>query len=265
MWPSSDGSAVIADLDLLVDTSAARRAPMVARLRRGLAMFLVVTTFGLVLALVEGARPAAMPREDPSPSGRTRGPEHAATTPSRILAASEATAWRMAEMSLRPDGHLRAIGTLRFEAPPGGPALPERLSDALARDPALTELVPVALTATGDGTAVELAGPIVIDVAPRAGTPVASADLPGHLAGLVEASGGRVRGILASGPTEVASVAAVALSFDATPPDAVRILASLEDGVSAPSRMSSLRIRRVEDLLSVELVMTARPLVVVAP
>ena len=255
---------MLGDLDLVRDDAALRRPPVRARLRRAAAVLLGVALIGLLgtvgtvaaggpvtaaarVAAGDTADGVAPPPSEPPP----------VTTPSALLERTLAVPWWLLELSLRPDGPGTAIVSARFAAPSGAPALPERLLAALD-DPALAGLVPVAITATADGTAVDLAGPVTIDDAPLPGLVVPASELAGRVSAVAGGAGARVRGVRRVDDGRSGAGGAVAVALDAPPAAAVAALRDLERGPSAPARMTTLLVRRDELGLGVELVLTAR-------
>lgn len=260
--------------DLLVAVPSAARPTRAARIRRATAAALTVAASLLggttVLALVGPPVPAApaVPAAPDAPEATESrvpaptGVASAVASPSELLAAALASPWRLIELTLRPEGHAGAVVATRFEAPRGRPARPEQLVASLAV-PALTDLTPVAIVATAEGTAVDLAGRLTVDTRRRPGAAVPTSLLAGRVAQDVTAAGGAVRGVRTvrlDGGGVAASVA-----FDAAPAVAATVLSALEDGVSAPARMTGLLVRRVEDVLAVELTLTPRDVPTTVP
>ena len=253
---------MLGDLDLLGDDPTVRHPPVRARLRRVAAVLLVITLAALlgVAGIVAAGGPAtAVAPVGVGTAGDGAPPPAASptTTPSALLERMLGVEWQLLELSLRPDGPGTAVVSARFAAPTGAPALPERLLAALD-DPALTRLVPVAITATADGTAVDLAGPVAIDGSPLPGGAVAAPDLAGRVSAVVGGAGARVRGVRRVDDGRSGAGGVVAVTLDAPPAAAVAALRDLERGPSAPARMTTLLVRHVDAGLGVELLLTAR-------
>ena len=249
---------MLGDADLLDVVPTVRAVPLGARLRRGVGLVLTVLAVALIVLGVRVVTPLDA-LDGPTRDGRgttpTRAPAAASIEPSRLLATVGDTSWELLELSVRPEAPGRAFVAARFAAPRGAPALPDRLLSELA-DAALGGLAPIAIVATGTGTAVEVAGSVRLDAAPRPGAPVEASALPGVVAELVRRGGGTVRGVrtmeLEGGG------GALMVSFDASVVGAVAVLDALERGPSAPTRMSTLLVRAATDGVAVEVVLTPR-------
>lgn len=252
--------------DLLTAVPGASSPTAAARLRRAVAVALAAAAAVLgalpVLAATGWSAAGAAPGATAAPTGATVASGVVRAAPSDLLAAALASPWRLLELSLRPDGHRGAVLAARFEAPHGRPASPEELVASLA-GPAVGDLAPVAIVATVRGTAVDLAGRVEVDTRRRDGAAVPVAALTGSISRSVAAAGGDVRGVRTLSLDDGDAAAAVA--FDALPDAAVAALAALEDGVSAPARMTTLLVRRVEDVLAVELTLTPRGALAAVP
>jgi hypothetical protein len=244
---------MIGAADLLQAAPGARRVPPTAVARRVVA--LVILAVGS-LAAATGLR--ALAWTEPPPPVRLADAEPApghGVAPSALVARAAGSPWHLIDLGLRADGEGPAVITARFEAPAGAPALPDRLLASLGSD-LLTGIVPVAVTATATGTSVEVAGRMTVDRRPRPGTVVDEALVPLRISDLVTAAGGRPRSIRAV--TVERGPAAHAVSFTAGASEVVAVLVALEDGPTAPARITSLRVAREGEGFSVDLVLTAR-------
>ncbi len=249
---------MLGDVDLLEPVPWVRTVPLAVRLRRGVALVLAVVAVAVAVLAIRAVTPLGASREPPRHGRSTTmivAPTGASIEPSRLLASVGGTSWELLELSLRSESPGRAVVAARFAAPRGAPALPDRLLAELG-DAALAGLAPVAIVATGTGTAVEVAGSVRLDAAPRPGAPVDAAALPGIVAELVRRGGGSVRGVRTMALE--GGGGAIMLSFDATVAAAVAVLDALERGPSAPTRMSTLLVRAATDGVAVEVVLTPR-------
>lgn len=249
-----------ADTDLLASVPSVHRQPFAARLRRLGALALALAAMAAITASMPrvpwsgwNARPAvraATPLVVATGDGRDVG------TVSDLLDLMIGVRWELLELAVRPDAHGVVLISARFEAPPGGPALPGRLLAQLA-DPSVDRLSVIAITATASGTSVDVAGRMRLDDRPRRGSGASVDALPGVIAELLGSAGARVRGIRVVEADGVEGTA-YSVAFDADPNAAVAALEALEEGPSAPTRMTTLLVRRIGHDVGVDLVMTAR-------
>lgn len=249
--------------DLLAGEPAALVATPAARLRRTVAatLLVVAAAVGAVPVLAVAGAPGAgslgtaAPDRIPAvatPAGTASRPGAA---PSALVAHLLAVPWDLLELSLRPDGHATAVLSARFEAPPGRPARPDELVGAIAH-PALTAIEPVALVATGRGTAVDVVARLRVATWRRRGAAVPAAALPGRLAETARDADASIRGIRTVALEGGGDAAVLALDADAD--GVVAVLAGLEDGVSAPARMTGLLLRRTGEGLALDVTLTPR-------
>jgi len=246
---------MIGDADLLAGVAGIRRPPPTARLRR----IAVVAT--LLTAAVGGARAVGevvwidAPERSVAAPGVGVAPGAPVVVPSDVLAGALAAPWTLLDLGMRSDEPGAATVTARFEAPEGAPARPERLLAALTAWRS-DDLVTVAVVATPTGTAVELRGSLAIDRSPRPGESVEAGLLPLRIAEHVELAGAEpvgVRIVPAEGGRE-----AVALTLVGDADGAVAAVGALENGPSAPARISSMRARRADGTVTVDLILTPR-------
>lgn len=247
---------MIGEADLLGPAPTIRAVPPVARMRRAAALALVITS---VVATAMAGRAIVWIDPPVASAATTTAPVSTTTIPSEVLSRAIDSPWVLIDLSLRSDP-TGGVLSARFAAPRGSPALPERLLLSLAGG-GVRDVVPVAMVATSDGTAVDVRAVVDIDRGPR---PDRGPDdrLPAlRVADLIEGKGARpldIRTVPIEGGQE-----ALAVSLVGSPASVVAVVLALEHGPTSPARIGVLRARPHEgapaDAILVELVMSIRP------